>query len=645
MFSYFPQIRDQESTYSIFSRLQFALQPPNYEIMGNMLFNRRFEVGRLNFQGSFDYLCSNLPSRFTSELFFYNNTIFPLFIPFISYDKHKKALGYFKGNYPDKISKFLSISDIINKKKYIRVCKECIKDDFTIYGEPYYRRQHEIELNRMCYKHKCPLYEYIIFPYKIPERYADYYTVLSNSKQISIPEEFKERFLDIAEDINTIFASNLSNCNIDITINKISNRIAEKGYVTINGKTLQKRFRKDFKKYYTEQFLDYIEYNFDLNKYDTWIFHTITRKNFSGNPLKFILVIRYLFGSFKDFYQYNKEYSLFKKGPYPCLNSVCPNYKKLVIKDIMQINISYGYQVATFLCEHCGFKYSRRGPDKNDNDIYNKTHVKDYGHLWHDKLKECVTKGYSITKMSKTLNCTTLDNLKIEADKYKNSSLVENPKILLNKEPNKLLLEQYKSEVLSFIKENPGNATKQKIYRFRRKAYYYLSENASEWIHDIVTDKRIFATLNFVKKNETISKEDKPNNYWLKKDDLLVRELLKAADKIKSEKTPYKRITIDILKKYTGYYDFYNNRIKLPKCSQILYEICETVIVYQKRRIDHVIMEMANNSDKITIYKVFHKSGIRASRTSQEVQRYIEDKVKEYTKGSIIIEENNTNCR
>ncbi|MCB2290139.1 hypothetical protein LGK97_10195 [Clostridium sp. CS001] len=63
MLSYFPQIRDEESTYSIFSRLQFAMQPPNFEVMGIMLFNRKFEVGRLNFQGSFDYLCNNLPSN------------------------------------------------------------------------------------------------------------------------------------------------------------------------------------------------------------------------------------------------------------------------------------------------------------------------------------------------------------------------------------------------------------------------------------------------------------------------------------------------------------------------------------------------------------------------------------------------------
>ncbi|HAR84951.1 MAG TPA: hypothetical protein DCR69_04410 [Clostridium sp.] len=633
MLLYFPQIRYEESTYSVFSRLQFALQPPNLEVMGTMLFNRKFEVGRLNFQGSFDYLCSNLPSNFISENFFYNNTIYPLFIPFITTKKQENALTYFNGDYPDKINKCLRISDITKAKTYIRVCKECIKEDFNIYGEPYYRRQHEIELNRICYKHKIPLYEYTIFPYKVPRRYDDYYTILSNLKEISIPQEFKERFLNIAEDINAIFTSNLDNWNIEITKDKMFNKLSEKGYVTVNGTTLQQKFSQDLKKYHTDEFLNYIGYNFNVNENDSWVRHTTTRKKPVGNPLKFILVIRFLFGSFKEFYQYNKEYSIFKQGPYPCLNIICPNYNKLVIKDIMQINNSHGYPLATFKCEHCGFKYSRRGPDKNDNDIYNKTYVKDYGHLWHDKLKECVDKGFSLRKMSKLLGIN-IESLRTWANKYKNSNLVKTPAIELTTEPDDLLLEQYKNEVLSFIKETL-NATRQNIYKYNPKAYKYLSENANEWI---------CTTVSFVKENKTISKEERLENYWLNKDELIAEDLLKAISKIKSEKTPYERLTIAVLQKYIGYYNLHQNRNKLPRCSEILDKVCETIPVYQKRRVNHVMKEMADNSVSMTIAKIMRNAGL-GSRANQEVLNYIEEKVIEHNHGNVIIIENNDNCK
>ncbi|HAR84952.1 MAG TPA: hypothetical protein DCR69_04415 [Clostridium sp.] len=310
MLSYFPQIRNEESTYSIFSRLQFALQPHSMQIMGKLLFDKNTEVGRLNFQGSFDYLCNNLPLEFTSESFLHNNTIYPFLMLFLSTQKQERALTYFKANNPKKLSSCLKLSCISNRRTYIRVCRECIKEDFNLYGEPYYRRQHEIELNRMCHKHRVPLYEYTIFPYKIPRRYDDYYTVLSNSKEIFIPNEFKEKFLDIAEDINTIFTSNLKNWNVQLTNAKIITRFSELMYLSRNISKPNSSFFQDFQKYYTEDFLNYIGYNFDQNSFQAF-YRNITMSKPIEDPLMHFLFIKYLFGCFDEFIKYNKKYSSF----------------------------------------------------------------------------------------------------------------------------------------------------------------------------------------------------------------------------------------------------------------------------------------------------------------------------------------------
>lgn len=343
--------------------------------MGNILFGKKFEVGRLNFQGSFDHLCSQLPSSLTPEIFLYSHTIYPLFIPFISKEKQLRAMELFKGDYPDKMQKCLKISEVTNKRTYIRVCKECIKEDFKIYGEPYYRRAHEICLNYMCDKHRIPLYEYEIFPYNIPCRYIDYANILCNTKPIDIPDKFKDKFLALADDIHYIFSNKLDGWDIEKTKYKICNRINERGYVTINNIVHQKKISEDFKLYYSEEFLKYIGLNFDINDNDSWIRHCTNRRKSIANPLKFLLVIRFLFGSFENLYTYDNEYQCFKLSPYPCLNVVCPNYKKLVITDILHKGISHSHPLAIFKCDHCGFTYSRRGPDKDAADIYKKTYV------------------------------------------------------------------------------------------------------------------------------------------------------------------------------------------------------------------------------------------------------------------------------
>jgi hypothetical protein len=629
MLCHFPQVRDEESTYSIFSRLQFALQPRNYEFIGIMLFNKRSEVGRLNFQNSFDYLCNNLPSNFTPESFLHNNTIFPLFIPFISIEKQEKALEYFKGSYPDKINRCLAMINIDRQRKYIRVCKECVKEDFNLYGEPYYRRQHEIELNRMCHKHKVPLYEYILSNYPIPRRYEDYCTVLSNSQEISIPEKLKESFLNIAQDINAIFTLNLSNWNIEITKNKISNKIYENGFVTSNGLKLQQKICEDFKKSYSEEFLDCIGCNFDVNSKSNWV-RKVTTNYPDVNPLKFILFIRYLFGGFYKFHEYSKEYTTFKKGPYPCLNTVCPNHNKLVIKEIYQINRSNICPVATFKCDHCGYTYSRRGPDKDDADIYIKTSVKDRGHLWYHKLKECIDKNLGFKEKCKILGTKDV-YLRTRTNKNTNSHSKRTSKAKSKYTTHNLLLKRYRLEILNFMKGN-SDTTIKNIFNLNQKAYKYLFRNDNEWLSNTV--------INPLKKNITISKEERMKNYWLNTDKLLVEKLLKAISKIKSERAPYKRITIYTLQQYTKYGNFVRHKSKLPNCSKILNSVCETILDYQKRRINYVMNRLANSSSKITTTKILNGAHIKVP-ADQEILSYIEKKLKEYNHGNIISTHNN----
>lgn len=629
MLSYFPQIRPEESTYSIFARLQFALQPSNNSIIGTMLFNRQYEVGRLNFQNSFDYLCSNLPSTFTPELFFYNNTIFPLYIPFLSVHKQEKALAYFKGVYPDKIQRHLNITCINNGKKYVRICKECVKEDFYKYGEPYYRRQHEIEINKICYKHKIPLYEYTVTTNSISRRYYDCYTVLSNSKEISIPEEFKEKLLNITNDINSIFTSNFNNWNINITKKKIASKLKVKGYLSSNGIKFQNDICLDFKRFYSEDFLDYINYNFDINISYNWV-RIATTNYHDANPIQFILLIRFLFGNFENFYKYNgennvtKDVNIFNIGPYPCLNSICPNYNKLVIKDIIKINKYTKYHVATFKCNHCGYTYTRRSSDKNNDDIYTKVHVKDYGHLWHKKLKECIENGIGYNEMCIILHYKG----GVNKYKYKKNNLSKTPKIKFTNEPDILLIEQYKNEVIKLKKENP-NANRKTAYTLNHKVYSYLLRTDKEWLS---------TTLGDYKHKKAAPKEERYSNYWLTKDNLLSNQLLIAINNIKSENELYNRITIRNLQKHIGYDNLTINKSKLPKCFEILDKVCETILDYRHRRVKYAIKKISNNKRKVTVKKVLRIANLdKIINPNYEIISYVEMMVSEYNNGNINI--------
>ena len=57
-----------------------------------------------------------------------------------------------------------------------------------------------------------------------------------------------------------------------------------------------------------------------------------------------------------------------------------------------------------------------------------------------------------------------------------------------------------------------------------------------------------------------------------------------ALSKIKSEEPPYRRLTVYCLQNLVGYYNFNYNKNMLPKCSQILNKVCETLLAYRCRR-------------------------------------------------------------
>ncbi len=81
-------------------------------------------------------------------------------------------------------------------------------------------------------------------------------------------------------------------------------------------------------------------------------------------PIKTYIIYEILGLSPEGLFSQNVEYLPFGKGPYPCLNPVCKQYKKQVIENV-EIRNSYKNKspIGYFTCPNCGFSYLRRGPD------------------------------------------------------------------------------------------------------------------------------------------------------------------------------------------------------------------------------------------------------------------------------------------
>src|SRR5699024_7443812 len=109
--------------------------------------------------------------------------------------------------------------------------------------------------------------------------------------------------------------------------------LVEKGFATIGGQVYQKRLYDAFRAFYPDEFLENINVGVESTK--LWL-ASITRKHRkSFHPYYHILLLTFLGLDVNDVFQ---ETSLkvepFGKPNWPCLNIVCPNYRKEVVREV-----------------------------------------------------------------------------------------------------------------------------------------------------------------------------------------------------------------------------------------------------------------------------------------------------------------------
>lgn len=243
--------------------------------------------------------------------------------------------------------------------------------------------------------------------------------------------------------------------------------------------------------------------NFD-NEYN-WL-KVITRKPKRViHPIRHILFILFLCKNLEEFF-YPVNIFIPKIKMYPCLNPVCKDYKKLVIKDVI-IKKDYKTKqlIGIFACD-CGFVYSR----KLKNDIYKVGKIKKFGYVWEEKLKELVKANkYSIREIARQLRCDPKTVVKyshkLGVRQYLNSNMVfqEHESNRTDKTVNK---ETYRKEIVELIKNNP-DITATKIKNKLYKQYMWLYKNDREWLTNILP-----------KKNNTKIKKNNTKIDWVRRD-------------------------------------------------------------------------------------------------------------------------------
>ncbi len=587
-----------ELIYSVLARYHFYSGNISFRDTNIELFGENYTLPSIDCVSSLESLCKNIGADYSAEQFIYNNSILPFYFPFV--ENHKKRLLMSMARFDGRnMFVYLGLAaGSVSKQNLLKFCPDCAREDYQKFGESYFHREHHLDGIILCPHHGTFIEEY----QKSDSRVE--YTRLRNDR-------IENSKGTACESNYSILLRRISRQALYLLENKVDFKDLKNSYeyfyntknlITIGCSIRQRELAKMFLKSYPTEFLENIGIKLDLSKDYCWLYKIGRDPASCYNPLKHILLILLFANSIQEFIREGRKgiEKVFKEVPYPCLNPVCDNYKRNVIRNVSVKSDSKSKKpIGIFECE-CGFIYARKGPDINSTDRFRIGRIICFGHVWQKKLKELNEIGYCYSRIAKEMKCD-FKTVKKYIERREDGISVALIK------PHKT--DKYKNAIKECMLRYP-KYNRTKIRNLMAKEYAYLYRNEREWLYANLPKKKIE-----VKQRKFID--------WLKRDE----ELLIILKRIKKDlliKNENKRISASMLMRKSGHEaTLTHHKDKLIKCYKFLKNCSETVENFQIRRCENWIEYYDEKGIDFKPWRLMRDAGLR-----KEAYYKIEDKIK-----------------
>lgn len=621
MVTFFVEPYEDELLYSIIGRYHFYSGNSSTKETLYELFGTKSIIPTIEVTGRIEYLCNVLENKDYNEPedFINKHTILPFYNPFLPTKRREYIENTMKSRNANGLYAQLGImAGSICKKYGLYYCPACVINDMKEVGEPYFHRLHQLQGVIVCPEHLCMLKRYSVTRNDISR--INYIRLNYENVDLEIVNEKNSQLIDIAQSVKYLFEHDLKEFD-QLKVWKRYRKLLEKrSFLSYGGTVKQKELHIAFKKYFGNRLLDMFESNISNKSEWNWL-KMITRKPKKViHPIRNILFIIFLCGGLEDFFKGTvEENSLFGKAPWPCLNPTADHYMKHVVNNcVITRDLKTKQPVGTFTCK-CGFIYSRRGPDTEGKDKYKIGRIKNFGHVWKNKLKGFLdSQSQTLRGISKNMGCDPKTIIKYAKQLGLESKLQlqiksNDEQVNFNKLNN--LDERYSQDIIQLVQQQP-ELTRTQIRQKLQKQYAWFYRNNKEMLN-IILPKPI-----------RLSMKDIANNRvdWEKRDVELKDEIEKVYTQLIRLPKPV-RITKSIVGRKTGKLAILESCLdKLPTAEEYLESIIETVEDFQIRRIDYICNQIYSKKGKLKKWEIFRRAGLKPN-VSERILNVIEDNI------------------
>lgn len=575
MINYLPELYSDEILYSWFSRYTNSSGYTGSRTSSQDMFGISSSLGNVHYPKQLDYFANQLPKELGIDFNYLlsRHTIIPLYLPFLDKRNQEIIIESISGGESRRLRGVMGLyanNLFYEKFQHFKVCPKCIEESISNDKEVYLDRTHQIPGNLVCTKHWLYL-EKIYIPSKLSRlAYYDFSGIYPDSiEQVPVEDELKPWFQGLYDDIRFVIDGGLKHYDLEWLKERYWEALKRNNH-PYTTKIKQQQLYQDFIDYYPMSFLQKLESVPTDNK-SSWLLEITNQNPNRVHVVRHLLFIRFLFGGAFEILKYCKEEANpFGEGPWSCLNPVCKDFQKPVIKEVeIEYRHPFNDPLGIFKC-NCGFTYVSRLSKYSANMSYKRIKVRCRGEVWYNKLQTLVSEGSnSITKIADEMCCYRNVVIKNATSMGLLDRLNTSQELSYSKKGFSVTYEQldeYKNRILEYIQANP-NALSTEVKMALSKECGLLAKRDKEWLKNNLPK----STINI----SGLTRADKIID-WEARDEEVARKLLEEIELMKSE-TLDKKIARTALANRLGYYGLLQskNSLRMPKSFEVIKEYCK----------------------------------------------------------------------
>ncbi|WP_083517306.1 TnsD family Tn7-like transposition protein [Alicyclobacillus shizuokensis] len=634
MVAFFPTPFPDELFYSVLARFHAKSGniSPKATIMD--LYGTTTVTAVIDLPAHFDTLIEHLPVHhpYSSERLITAHTLYPFHSAFLPPKRASLVFESMKGDLGHSVHNRLGImASSISTDKTLKYCPKCFEEDRTRWGEPYWHRVHQVPGVYICPIHRSPLcrsrslpmnrHEFISAAqednlqamwensvnsndvYRQNEMSA-WHNAVSKITVLLEDGELSTKYLAIADNVDKLLQLTYPNRPMEWFANHYVERLKEIGLANVHGHVRQVEFRRAFLNYYGEPFLEVMQSSVSERE-DNWLQAIVRKHRKTFHPLRHLLLAQFLDMSLDDLFTREPVNQPFGASPWLCLNPAADHYLQPVVKEL-----SIGYDnkkkspIGTFTCS-CGFVYTRKGPDTNEDDKYRIGRIKTLGAVWEQKLCELLQENLSLREIARRLH-VDVNTVKKYADVVQQSLIQASSPISDD------LRERQRQAWIELVKQN-GHKSRTELRRMNKALYTWLYRNDKSWLMEhSPRPKKVIATKSRVD--------------WRRRDEEILSLVQTEVTRILTSDGKPERISISRIGKRIGCLSLLEKHLsKMPQTKSYLESVRETVEDFQIRRIKWAMQEIEFEGQDLQWWRIVRKAGIRGEVVYRLRERFDND--------------------